>query len=438
MWIEEITLVNIKCFENQTIKFGTKEHPYRWVNLLGENGGGKSTVLQAVALLLAGPDGAKQLIPRPEGWLRNEKEPGRITIRLHQGSNDPGKFGDQKERKVFQYSLYISGREKIKINNKDYFEPEIIPVTGTQGKAGTWLRENALTAKQKGWFAVGFGAFRRLTRSGQIIVPQLTYPDRYSNFLTQFNEDKPLAAFEQWFTYLDYSEVKGNSLFAKRQKELAIQTINKLLPDGVVFDNVTAEGRIIFNIKGERVPTISLSDGYRSVLALAGDLLWRLLEAFPESDDPLKEEGVVLIDELDIHLHPSWQRNISVWLRRQFPNLQFIIATHSPLIAAGSGEHSISLRFFNSKVEQVNNTAFLTVDRILQSDAFGVIAPYSIEAEEKIFQYHELRRKSKRSRNEEEKLQLLIPFVEQIYGSPPEDSLEKRVEKLLMELKKND
>ena len=62
MWVEEIVLDNIKCFERQSIKLGTKNAPFPWVTFLGENGTGKSTVLQSLALLLAGPEGATQLL----------------------------------------------------------------------------------------------------------------------------------------------------------------------------------------------------------------------------------------------------------------------------------------------------------------------------------------------------------------------------------------
>ena len=167
----------------------------------------------------------------------------------------------------------------------------------------TWLRQNALTSTGKGWFAVGYGAFRRLTRSHKIMIPSSGQPARFNNFITQFDEDQPLAAFEQWMVYLDYRIAKSHDEQATRQKELGVAAINQVLPSGVTFDSVTPEGRILFNLGGQKVPTIGLSDGYRSVLALTGDLVWRLLLAFPDSDAPLEEEGVVLIDELDIHLH---------------------------------------------------------------------------------------------------------------------------------------
>ena len=72
MWVEEIALDNIKCFDRVTIKLGTSEKAYPWITLFGENGGGKSTVLQALGLLLAGPEGSQLLLKRPVGWLKNQ------------------------------------------------------------------------------------------------------------------------------------------------------------------------------------------------------------------------------------------------------------------------------------------------------------------------------------------------------------------------------
>lgn len=439
MWIEELTFDNIRCFDKVTLRFSKKgdkkREPYRWITLLGENGGGKSTTVQALALLLAGPEGAQQLLPRPIGWLRNEEQPGKISIRIHQSENDPGQYGEKKITSVFGYTYFITGSNPLTIRNKQYTEPSI--VENSEHRL-TWLRQNALTSKGKGWFAVGYGAFRRLTRSSQIIVPSLEPQARFSNFITQFDEDQPLAAFERWMVYLDYRIAKGNDNEAKRQKELGITAINKVLPHHVSFDSVTSEGRILFNIGGGKVPTIALSDGYRSVLALAGDIVWRLLMAFPESDDPLKEEGVVLIDELDIHLHPVWQRDIALWLQEQFPNIQFIVATHSPLVASGAGPDALTYRFFfkegKASVEPVENIAAMNVDRILESAAFGLVSPYSPQTQAKLDQYDTLARKRIRTEKEEKEMQLLLPFMKTArpFGGPPQPgSLDSKIDQYL-------
>lgn len=75
-----------------------------------------------------------------------------------------------------------------------------------------------------------------------------------------------------------------------------------------------------------------LSDGERAFLAMLGDLVRRLALANPELEDPLQGHGVVLIDELELHLHPRWQREVVEKLRASFPNVQFIATTHSPFV----------------------------------------------------------------------------------------------------------
>jgi predicted ATPase len=418
MWVKEFGVENIKCFDRQVIKLGEKSKPFPWVTFLGENGTGKSTALQAMALLLAGAEGASQLI-KPIGWLKEEKKAGKITIRIHQGKNDPGQYGgEKKERKEFQYTFYITGSEKIYINNKLFTEPVI--TEDTKNTNITWLRENALLPKGKGWFAAGYGAFRRLTRNNRIIVPSLKRPLRSTNFLSQFIEDEPLEAFETWLVYLDYRISKGGDSVAERHKSIGVKAIDQLLPEGNKFDHIDVDGRIWYKTGDSIVSTISLSDGFRSVMALAGDLVWRLIESFPDSEHPLEEEGVVLIDELDIHLHPTWQRKIAGLLRTTFPNIQFIMATHSPLVAAGAGQDAVTYRFTRQKsvieIERVKNIHAMSVDNILQSEAFGMISPYSPETEMRIQRYYVLKNKKTLSAEENKELQLSIPFVENAIG----------------------
>lgn len=438
MWIELLSIENIKCFEKQTIRFGSTKEAYPWITLLGENGTGKSTILQALAIMLAGPEGANQLL-KPEGWLKNKAKAGKLTVRLHQGQNDPGLFGgDKKERKVFQYTLYVTGSDELTINNKVFTEPVI--AEDTNSKTLPWLRQNALLPKGKGWFGAGYGAFRRLTRNNsRIIVPSLQTPSRFTNFFSQFKEDDALEAFETWMVYLDYRISKSGDEIAQRQKEWSIKAFNQLLPEGNSFDSIDTDGRIWFKVNGEKVSTVALSDGFRSVLALSGDLVWRLINAFPESENPLNEQGVVLIDELDIHLHPTWQREIAGLLRKTFPNIQFIMATHSPLVAAGAGDDAITYRFYrkNDKtlIDQITNIHTKSVDDILRSDAFNLVSVYSPQTQEKIDRYYSLKKKVKLDASEKHELQTVIPFVEEALGY---NAIESETEKSLNEfIKKN-
>ena len=134
---------------------------------------------------------------------------------------------------------------------------------------------------------------------------------------------------------------------ARRVKDVVKTVVDRLLPEGVELNCFGPED-VLFNTPYRRAtPMLELSDGYRSMLALAADLLRRLDEAHERVDDWIDPdgrviaEGVVLIDELDAHLHPIWQRQIGFWLPEQFPNLQFIVATHSPFVPQAADRNAV-------------------------------------------------------------------------------------------------
>jgi energy-coupling factor transporter ATP-binding protein EcfA2 len=126
MYVDYLTIENIRCFEAARINFDHKQ--FKWVTLLGPNGCGKSTLLQSLALLLAGPEGAQNFPFRPVGWLRDESKLGKIGIRLHQSEHDPGKFGSEITRltQSFAYSYSLVGNNPLSVNNKLYTEPGIV------------------------------------------------------------------------------------------------------------------------------------------------------------------------------------------------------------------------------------------------------------------------------------------------------------------------
>jgi predicted ATP-binding protein involved in virulence len=90
--------------------------------------------------------------------------------------------------------------------------------------------------------------------------------------------------------------------------------------------------RMTINKAGEDVLIDQLSDGEKCLLALVGDLARRLAIANPYSTEPLAGQGIVLIDEIELHLHPAWQRSVVHQLKMTFPNCQFLLSTHSPQV----------------------------------------------------------------------------------------------------------
>lgn len=127
-----------------------------------------------------------------------------------------------------------------------------------------------------------------------------------------------------------------------RSKELrAFETALGVFLEGFAKVEVEVEPlRITVQKQGHRLALAQLSDGERSFIAVLGDMVRRLALANPDLDDPLQGHGVVLIDELELHLHPKWQREVVQGLRQTFPNIQFIGTTHSPFViqSLGPGE----------------------------------------------------------------------------------------------------
>jgi predicted ATP-binding protein involved in virulence len=125
---------------------------------------------------------------------------------------------------------------------------------------------------------------------------------------------------------------------------------------------------------GARLTVNQLSDGEKCLMALVGDLSRRLAIANPERKNPLEGEGIVLIDEIDLHLHPVWQRMVIPKLLSVFTNCQFLITTHSPHVITHVRPASLFLLSMTEKglkMERAAASYGRTVERIL-ADLMGV------------------------------------------------------------------
>lgn len=132
--------------------------------------------------------------------------------------------------------------------------------------------------------------------------------------------------------------------------------------------------RMLVDKGGEELAVNQLSDGEKCLLAMVGDLARRLALANPALEDPLQGEAVVMIDEIELHLHPAWQRRVVPALERTFPRSQFILTTHSPAVLGHLEPHCVFLLTGNSQ-EPVRTLTTLGQDanRLLE-DVFGVPA----------------------------------------------------------------
>jgi predicted ATP-binding protein involved in virulence len=124
----------------------------------------------------------------------------------------------------------------------------------------------------------------------------------------------------------------------------------KLLPHEATINHVSSEGIFCKDGNGQEVLALQLSDGLRSILSLAFELIRQLIRVYGEQkvfehirkgDNAIYLPGIVLIDEIDVHLHPTWQTRIGQWFTTHFPQIQFIVTTHSPLICRACEKGSI-------------------------------------------------------------------------------------------------
>jgi len=240
-----------------------------------------------------------------------------------------------------------------------------------------------------GWFSAGYGPFRRLTgASGEGVMDPSSRAARHA---TLFREAAALTHCEGWLVSL-YSQSIDPALpgasEARTKYELAVNAINELLPDEVRLASVTSRTVEFQNLtSGATVRLGQLSDGYRSFLSLAIDLLRHLLNSSSVSfeNGQVLGKGIVLIDEIDTHLHPRWQREIGPNLCRVFPELQFIVTTHSPFIAQTArpgGLFVLERRDDTVAVTRpLSSVQGMRADQILTSPLFDLLSTRDIETE---------------------------------------------------------
>ncbi|EML0258860.1 AAA family ATPase, partial [Vibrio cholerae] len=168
---------------------------------------------------------------------------------------------------------------------------------------------------------------------GDINALQRTIDDVYQGKTPQEND--PFTAMLNSKKELLADLVKSVAS-AKYQKHLSFvnEAIEKLVPDVKNFevDRSSGKPRIFVENFGNKVNIAQLSQGQKMLVALTGDLARRLVKLNPNSDKPLHAHGIVVIDEIELHLHPKWQQEIIIGLQTTFPNLQFIVTTHSPQV----------------------------------------------------------------------------------------------------------
>lgn len=384
MHVSALKIANVKTFcdgqVNLTFTRPDGSLP-KWIVVAGRNGAGKTTLLQAVALSIVGPSMGRVLTETFAGWIRSGELTATVATKLEFSDEDTFAQG---RRPLFspwtalRWTSQPSGPEPL-------LEREITGGSWTPGR-GPW------SENPRGWFLAGYGPFRRLSPAPTDAQRMMMSTGRQASLVSLFREEASLSESILWLQQI-YLRRLENKPGAETTEAIVLALLGDgLLPEGMKVLRVDSEGLWVSTATNTELPLRSLSDGYRTVAALVLDLVKQLVDNLGElhvdsNNEALQvlNEGVVLIDELDVHLHVSWQQQIGFWLKSHFPNLQFIVTTHSPFICQAADEGGL-IRLPPPGSDEVasvvegemfNRIVNGSADDAVLSDFFGLETSYS-------------------------------------------------------------
>ena len=327
MIVKRVALKNFRGIREMDLEFQPD------INVLvGENGAGKSSVLDALAILLS----------RLVGRIGSSKGTGRFfkDTDIKKGALETANtigllvMGQEISWRVVKSK---KGRKKQTISNLDELR-----------KIVEAAHEKLERDEQAGLPLAVFYAVNRSVLEVPLRIRKrhdFSQLAAYDQALTFGKTDgrNDFKLFFEWFRnredlenemarYQDTPHRPESWEFPDRQLEAVRKAVKNLMPG---YENLRvhrAPMRMVLEKEGRELRIDQLSDGEKCTLALVGDLARRLAIANPALPDPLQAEGVVLIDEIDLHLHPKWQRLIIPKLHEAFPKCQLIVTTHSPQV----------------------------------------------------------------------------------------------------------
>ncbi|MDF5751419.1 AAA family ATPase [Spongiactinospora sp. TRM90649] len=387
MLVRGLTIENIKGFGEKagrvSLSFDRDDGSLpRWIVIAGRNGAGKSSFLQAIALAIAGPSVARTLRETYADWIREGAGEGHATVHLKFSDVDafaPGRKPNFDPRAGLKWIRQDEGPEPAIA-----MAPVKKSESSTPGR-GPWA------ANPQGWFLAGYGPFRRLSLAPTEAQRLMMTPGRPAGLASLFREEASLSESVLWLQQLYLRRLEGSQDAHAVENAVLKLLDDGLLPEGMRVEKVTSEGLWVTTPDGISLPLRSLSDGYRTVAALVLDLVKKLYSVYGDLKEIEGEaiafghEGVVLIDEIDVHLHVTWQQRIGFWLKDHFPNLQFIVSTHSPFICQAADDRGLvrlSAPGENNGARIVEGELFNrvvngTADDAVLTDLFGLETPYS-------------------------------------------------------------
>ncbi|MFN8287126.1 MAG: AAA family ATPase [Chitinophagales bacterium] len=396
VYLLELSMEGFRCFKNKTsIFFGDEKNTWkRWTVLLGDNATGKTSILQLIAQFELWGEDWNDLANKS-----NEKsDSGASLMRAYfpsfQLDYPHGSFFSctvlaQGQRHEFSYSKPKSGTVTYSGNTGSEFENQVF---------------------------YGYGATRFMSKNALI-------ESQSKNSETLYNDEAKLINAEEWLLQLDYAASKQSEvqIYASRKRDKVKDILLNMLPDisEIKFSTPTKEDlkpKVLFKTPYGFVGIHELSLGYKTMVAWIVDLAARLFERYQDSDNPLAEPAVVLVDEVDLHLHPKWQRKIFDYLSELFPKTQFIVTAHSPLVvqSAPKDANIVLLRREGDYVvidQDIKSVNKWRLDQILTSDLFGIESARSPEIEKLLYERTTLLQKKKLSEIESERLRELNKIV---------------------------
>lgn len=418
MYLLNAKIENIRSIRRFELKFELEECP-GWHVLIGDNGAGKTTMVQALALALIGPREAPALRQNWRPWLRGDHDRGEIVLDL---------YWDENRDKAVGQGRTAQGRPiKTEIQ---FVRSQVRNLPVVELSVPTLLRDDPyryVWGTGEGWFCASYGPFRRFS-GGDKEYEKLFYSHpKLAPHLSAFGEDVALTECLSWLQSMHVKRLEGGH--NSKVVELVARFVNgsNLLPHGTILESVTSEGVSFRDGNGCKVDVEQLSDGYRSLLSLTFELIRQLISTYGVNTvfwpcvtegrfDRIDVPGVVIIDEIDAHLHPTWQRQIGKWFTERFPQLQFIVTTHSPLVCQAAEKGSV-WRLPTPGVEddggRITGTELkrLVYGNVLEAygtEAFGGSVNRSESSKEKILRLAQLNQKSlRKDLSESEQAELL-------------------------------
>ena len=421
MYIKHLAIENLKSISKFEMDF---PKPAGWHVIIGDNGAGKSSVAMGIALGLNGSEESVFKIDWNK-FIKNNQTEMSINLNIfledydfRKGSGDNLKYIKKRSNSGAGTTTILSheviklleyNKQKLKkyreMQNSEDYQDALKFITK---EVGELAMEDPLNI---GWFFAGFGPFRRFTGGEFDKDLEISNP-RASAVISLFDEKYTLSEALVWLRELNYKKLEKDKKSENTLNNL-IDFLNNgdLLPFGTRLNKVSSEGVFFKDGNGNEVEINQLSDGFRSILSLAFELIRLLIRFYDEEkvfknfkkgDYTIDLPGVVIIDEIDAHLHPTWQTRVGQWFTKYFPALQFIVTTHSPLVCRAAENGSIwRLSTPGSKIPSGEITG-ADKDRLIygnildaySTDVFGENLERSEEGFEKLKRYSYLSQKA--------------------------------------------